>query len=236
MAATEKKLVKSKSGYRMVPVIDTHTSPFTISEPAWVPDTQCPHCNQCQGKFDFMNRRHHCRRCGKCFCDSCCSHKVRLQRMLFVDPVRHCKSCSNISQKESDFFEKYVKALLAGGTFHIVESEATDNSPVFTCRLSADHRYLNFENEHRRLDDILLTDIEAIQILQGEMDSEGNPTPAGLAMKYKDSCGEMQLLKMAVANQNKKEAQFWITSMLKAFKMVYSARTGATTPTTPTTP
>ena len=43
----------------------------------------------------------------------------------------------------------------------------------------------------------------------------GNPTPAGLAMKYKDSCGEMQLLKMAVANQNKKEAQFWITSMLK---------------------
>ena len=34
-------------------------------------------------------------------------------------------------------------------------------------------------------------------------------------MKYKDSCGEMQLLKMAVASQIKKEAQLWITSMLK---------------------
>ena len=46
MAATEKKLVKSKSGYRMVPVIDTHTSPFTISEPAWVPDTQASLLNE----------------------------------------------------------------------------------------------------------------------------------------------------------------------------------------------
>ena len=34
-------------------------------------------------------------------------------------------------------------------------------------------------------------------------------------MKYKNSCGEMQLIKMAVSSQNKKEAQFWITSMLK---------------------
>ena len=40
MAGSEKKLVKAKSGYRMVPVIDTNASPFTISEPAWVPDTQ----------------------------------------------------------------------------------------------------------------------------------------------------------------------------------------------------
>ena len=43
----------------------------------------------------------------------------------------------------------------------------------------------------------------------------GNPTPAGIVMKYKDSCGEMQLLKMAVSSQNKKDAQIWITSMLK---------------------
>ena len=40
MAASGKKLVKSKSGYRMIPVIESQTSPFTIDEPAWVPDTQ----------------------------------------------------------------------------------------------------------------------------------------------------------------------------------------------------
>ena len=61
--------------------------------------------------------QHHCRRCGRCFCDACCSNKVKLHRMLFVDPVRHCKVCSSISQKEADFFEKNVKALVTGKNF-----------------------------------------------------------------------------------------------------------------------
>ena len=37
--------------------------------------------------------------------------------MLFVDPVRHCKVCSSVSQKEADFFEKNVKALVTGKSF-----------------------------------------------------------------------------------------------------------------------
>lgn len=58
--------------------------------------------------------QHHCRRCGKCFCHKCSSMKVHLQRMLFVDPVRHCAGCYNISSKEAEFFEKHVKNLMAG--------------------------------------------------------------------------------------------------------------------------
>lgn len=38
MATVEKKLVKSKSGYRMVIVDERIASPFTIEEPPWMPD------------------------------------------------------------------------------------------------------------------------------------------------------------------------------------------------------
>ena len=54
--------------------------------------------------------------------------------------------------------------------------------------------------------------------IESEVFITGNPTPAGLAMKYKDSCGEMQLIKMAVSSQMRKEGQFWITSMLKVLR------------------
>lgn len=40
MAAPEKKLVRSKSGLRMVTVDDDETSPFLLMEPPWVPDNE----------------------------------------------------------------------------------------------------------------------------------------------------------------------------------------------------
>lgn len=34
-------------------------------QPAWVPDSEAPNCMNCQVKFTFTKRRHHCRACGK---------------------------------------------------------------------------------------------------------------------------------------------------------------------------
>lgn len=58
--------------------------------------------------------QHHCRRCGRCFCNKCCSKKVALPRMCFVDPVRQCAECSLLSQKETEFYDRQLKVLLAG--------------------------------------------------------------------------------------------------------------------------
>ena len=33
--------------------------------PRWVPDSEAPTCMQCEVKFTFTKRRHHCRACGK---------------------------------------------------------------------------------------------------------------------------------------------------------------------------
>lgn len=33
--------------------------------PKWVPDAEAPNCMQCDSRFTFTKRRHHCRACGK---------------------------------------------------------------------------------------------------------------------------------------------------------------------------
>ena len=33
--------------------------------PKWVPDAEAPMCMNCEARFTFTKRRHHCRACGK---------------------------------------------------------------------------------------------------------------------------------------------------------------------------
>ena len=40
--------------------------------PVWIPDELVPKCMICEAKFTVINRRHHCRKCGKCICSKCC--------------------------------------------------------------------------------------------------------------------------------------------------------------------
>ncbi|KAG0726584.1 Pleckstrin y domain-containing family F member 2 [Chionoecetes opilio] len=59
----------------------------------WVPDSDtsiCMHCKKTQ--FTLINRRHHCRKCGKVVCGPCSSKKVVLQHQS-NKPLRVCLSC-----------------------------------------------------------------------------------------------------------------------------------------------
>nr|XP_020863154.1 zinc finger FYVE domain-containing protein 16 isoform X2 [Phascolarctos cinereus] len=60
-------------------------------QPSWVPDSEAPNCMNCQVKFTFTKRRHHCRACGKVFCGVCCSRKCKLQYM--EKEARVCVVC-----------------------------------------------------------------------------------------------------------------------------------------------
>ena len=76
---------------------------------------------QCLKRFLLVSlhsaHQHHCRRCGKCYCGQCCSSKVPLPRMNFVDPVRMCDECSIVSKKENEFYDKQLKLLVNGKFF-----------------------------------------------------------------------------------------------------------------------
>lgn len=69
----------------------------------WVPDHTVTHCASCDQQFTYLNRKHHCRNCGRIFCHNCSSEKAPVpQQMTNVDQ-RVCKACfrdisSNLSK------------------------------------------------------------------------------------------------------------------------------------------
>ncbi|NXO36828.1 ZFY16 protein, partial [Locustella ochotensis] len=71
----------------------SHKTPAALlwKQPMWVPDSEAPNCMNCQAKFTFTRRRHHCRACGKVFCGSCCKRKCKLHYM--EKEARVCTGC-----------------------------------------------------------------------------------------------------------------------------------------------
>jgi len=59
----------------------------------WVPDSEantCMHCKKVQ--FSFVNRRHHCRKCGIVACNDCTSKRFLLPEQS-SKPLRVCLTC-----------------------------------------------------------------------------------------------------------------------------------------------
>ncbi|KAM9213292.1 zinc finger FYVE domain-containing protein 16 isoform 1-T2 [Leptosomus discolor] len=83
--------------------IDSLKIPAALSrkQPLWVPDSEAPNCMNCQVKFTFTKRRHHCRACGKVFCGGCCKRKCKLQYM--DKEARVCTRCYDDINKAQAF-------------------------------------------------------------------------------------------------------------------------------------
>ncbi|XP_061891006.1 zinc finger FYVE domain-containing protein 21 isoform X2 [Entelurus aequoreus] len=217
-----KKLVRSPSGLRMMPENGAFNSPFSLDEPQWVPDKDCPRCMQCDTKFDFIRRKHHCRRCGRCFCDKCCSKKAALPRMSFVDPVRQCGDCSLLSQKEGDFYDKQLKVLLAGSIF-LVTLGVSNKSETMTCRLANNHRYMFLDGESHF--EVELSRISSMQIQTDGTSPGGCASRAsGMLVHYKPmGSQDTQQLHLEAAD-DKKAAALWLAAMHKGAKLLYEAK------------
>ncbi|NXS57541.1 ZFY16 protein, partial [Brachypteracias leptosomus] len=71
-------------------------------QPLWVPDSEAPNCMNCQVKFTFTKRRHHCRACGKVFCVGCCKRKCKLHYM--EKEARVCTGCYDDINKGNKVF------------------------------------------------------------------------------------------------------------------------------------
>ncbi|KAK1260262.1 1-phosphatidylinositol-3-phosphate 5-kinase FAB1B [Acorus gramineus] len=61
----------------------------------WVVDAS--HCQGCSSQFTFINRKHHCRRCGGLFCNSCTQQRMFL-RGQGDSPVRICDPCKKLEE------------------------------------------------------------------------------------------------------------------------------------------
>lgn len=65
--------------------------------PRWMLDAETNECILCRSLFDWINRRHHCRHCGRIVCSECSSGRSILpQEYGLSDPQRVCSSCYEI--------------------------------------------------------------------------------------------------------------------------------------------
>ncbi|CAL8144786.1 unnamed protein product [Prunus armeniaca] len=69
------------------------------------------HCQGCTSRFTFINRKHHCRRCGGLFCNSCTQQKMFL-RGQGDSPVHICEPCEKL--EEAARFERHGHKTRAG--------------------------------------------------------------------------------------------------------------------------
>lgn len=61
----------------------------------WVKDIEAKHCMCCKRSvFTMLNRKHHCRRCGRVVCHSCSHKRLLIPKLYDNVMVRVCDDCS----------------------------------------------------------------------------------------------------------------------------------------------
>ena len=91
----------------------------------WMPDNACKECYNCQERFHFFFRRHHCRLCGLIFCYRCSSNFVPARDFGLVSNsrLRACDDCASFSSGvRSPIGGQYSKK--EGGTFNASDSKS----------------------------------------------------------------------------------------------------------------
>jgi hypothetical protein len=71
----------------------TSTSDFESLRPKWVPNNTVTACTSCEHEFTLFFRRHHCRACGKIFCNKCSEHYSAIPQLGYFKPTRVCNMC-----------------------------------------------------------------------------------------------------------------------------------------------
>ncbi|GFZ04351.1 phosphatidylinositol-4-phosphate 5-kinase family protein [Actinidia rufa] len=79
--------------------IPWRSEPGNVSRDFWMPDQSCMVCYECDSQFTLINRRHHCRHCGRVFCAKCTanwipapSSEARIVRDEW-EKIRVCNFC-----------------------------------------------------------------------------------------------------------------------------------------------
>lgn len=69
--------------------------------PIWRSDSS--NCQLCNAAFGFLTRRHHCRNCGKCVCESCSKEKCRVPRIDERALMKVCNECARELKKARNY-------------------------------------------------------------------------------------------------------------------------------------
>ncbi|XP_071524348.1 zinc finger FYVE domain-containing protein 21-like isoform X2 [Panulirus ornatus] len=183
-----------------------------------------PTCMDCKKKFDFIKRRHHCRRCGRVCCASCCDTRMALPRMCFLDPVRVCSPCADITLKENHFYNKELKILITGAILCIAADTTSD---LVHCCLSSDHRYLIVSGpmtDSGPLLSIPMHRMTGLLIGSRDKDRSGSCLVSALILQYCLAGEEEKEVSLAVPPDSATSAFIFLTALEKAMFMMQESR------------
>uniref|UniRef100_A0A8D2LX29 FYVE and coiled-coil domain-containing protein 1 n=1 Tax=Varanus komodoensis TaxID=61221 RepID=A0A8D2LX29_VARKO len=118
------------------------------AEQRWLGDAEVTCCLDCQKEFGWMNRRHHCRMCGRIFCYYCCNNYAMSKQTGKKE--RCCRAC---------FKKSSVNSADSGS---IMNQEEPTSSGLLASPLSLVQRVMDdavFD---------IITDEEVVQIQEGD--------------------------------------------------------------------
>lgn len=118
-----------------IPPTSKTTVTVTLNTPNWQPDEQALSCLSCNRRFGFFLRKHHCRRCGYIFCDTCCAKYYIPAKDL---TERICTRCLSEPSEASD---SRTSRQLIRGSDNSIHSDMS-NCPVCSKNLYGLHEDL----------------------------------------------------------------------------------------------
>lgn len=77
--------------------------PDVSFRPPW--DTTSESCNNCGKKFKLLRRGHHCRHCGKLFCDKCLPKECKMPNLGYKTSERVCNDCYPEAQEGGRIYQ-----------------------------------------------------------------------------------------------------------------------------------
>mmetsp|Transcript_12810 Transcript_12810/g.25333 ORF Transcript_12810/g.25333 Transcript_12810/m.25333 type:complete len:469 (+) Transcript_12810:157-1563(+) len=102
-----------------------------VASTAWMAEKHAKTCDKCRQLFTASNRKHHCRCCGRIFCDGC-SNSPKIALQPYPAPVRCCNHCHETQGKQAKeeaeraerakvFVAKHLGLLEEGGDFECLQ-------------------------------------------------------------------------------------------------------------------
>ncbi len=166
--------------------------------------------------------------------------------MGFVDPVRHCGPCSEVTKIEDDFFSNHMKVLFEGAPFHVTTSKSssaattptspeTENSmtesadsistassnstKLFNCKLTSDQRYLVF-NEHDSDKEADFGKLDLAKVLGMTMASQDGDADSMVLRTKLNPSEEMTYRLESPPEPSRKPSVLWLSSLQKGLFLV----------------
>lgn len=142
--------------------------------------------------------------------------------MGFVDPVRHCGSCSRVTKIEKEFFDERLKVLFNGAPFKVTASfRISQEASLYNLKLAQDERNLHFEPLEDEQE--ALNPLDLCRIISVEKSDGGDG--GNLALTYKETATDETRLGLECPEEpSRKPSLAFIEALQEAMKFVFDSR------------